>query len=109
MAQDAYKQMLVDCRAADVVYTDAVSGTNANFLWPSLERAGFSRDQLSVNFGKGRLHGIADEARAWRDIWSAGQGVSTIHDLPPVGELIERLAQQYRTACELPPSPALAG
>jgi nitronate monooxygenase len=107
MAQDAYKTMLVDCSASDVVYTDAISGTNANFLWPSLERAGFSREQLSVNFGKGKIHGIADEARAWRDVWSAGHGVATIHDVPPVAELVDRLAAEYRAACALPPSPAL--
>ncbi|THF63005.1 nitronate monooxygenase [Pseudothauera nasutitermitis] len=108
MAQDDYKRMLVDSGPGDVVYTDAISGTNANFLWPSLERAGFDREQLGVNFGKGKLHGIADEARAWRDVWSAGHGVATIHDVVPVAELVDRLAAEYRSACALPPSPALA-
>ncbi|THF65371.1 NAD(P)H-dependent flavin oxidoreductase [Pseudothauera rhizosphaerae] len=109
MAQDAYKSMLVDSGASDVVYTDAISGTNANFLWPSLQRAGFDREQLSVNFGKGKIHAIADEARAWRDVWSAGHGVATIHDVPPVAELVDRLAAEYRAACALPASPALGG
>lgn len=108
MAQEAYKAMLVECSASDVVYTDAISGTNANFLWPSLARAGFDREQLSVNFGKGKLHGVADEARAWRDVWSAGHGVATIHDVPPVAELVDRLVAEYRAACSLPPSAALA-
>ncbi len=107
MAQDAYKTMLVDSSASDVVYTDAISGTNANFLWPSLERAGFDREQLSVGFGKGKIHGIADEAKAWRDVWSAGHGVATIHDVPPVAELVDRLAAEYRAACALPPSAAV--
>lgn len=107
MAADEYKRMLVDCTAADVVYTDAISGTNANFLWPSLERAGFSREQLAVGFGKGRIHDFADEAKAWRDVWSAGQGVSGIHDLPDVSALAARLQAEYRAACALPPSAAL--
>ncbi len=99
MADDAYKQMLVASRAADIVYTDAISGTNANFMWPSLERAGFSREQLAMGFGKGRIHDMSDEARAWRDVWSAGHGVSTIHDVPPVATLVARLASEYRSAC----------
>ncbi|MCB1889715.1 MAG: nitronate monooxygenase [Rhodocyclaceae bacterium] len=104
-AQDAYKQMVVDCAASDIVYTDAISGTNANFLWPSLEKAGYTREQLTLSLGKGKLKSLADEARAWRDIWSAGHGVATIDDAPPVAELVERLAAEYRTACALPVSP----
>jgi len=106
-AQDAYKRMLVDCTAEDVVYTDAISGTNANFLWPSLTALGRPREELVQGVGKGRLQSLGDEAKAWRDVWSAGHGVSTIHDAPPVRELCERLVREYRAACALPPSPAL--
>lgn len=104
LAPTEYKAMLVSCGAEDVVYTDAISGTNANFLWPSLERAGYSREELSVGFGKGQLKPIADEAKAWRDVWSAGQGVATIHDVPGAGELVGRLEREYREACGLPGS-----
>jgi nitronate monooxygenase len=107
MAQDEYKEMLVDCQVGDIVYTDVISGTNANFMWPSLEKAGFAREALVQGAGKGRLHGIADEARAWRDVWSAGHGVATIHDVVPVAELVDRLAAEYRAACAQPPSAAL--
>ena len=108
MAPEAYKQMLVDCSVADIVYTDAVSGTDANFLWPSLERAGYDRAQLTRSLGKGKLKDLADEAKAWRDIWSAGHGVATIHDIPSAAELAARLAREYRAACAMPPSPACA-
>lgn len=108
-AQDAYKQMLVEARAGDVVYTDAISGTNANFLWPSLEKLGHKREELVQGVGKGKLKALSDEAKAWRDVWSAGHGVATIHDVPSVRELCERLAAEYRAACGMPPSPALAG
>lgn len=108
LADDAYKRMLVDSRAADIVYTDAISGTNANFMWGSLEKAGFEREALAAGTGKGKIHGIGDEARAWRDVWSAGHGVSTIHDVPPVAELVARLASEYRKACRLPSSGALS-
>jgi len=109
MADAAYKQMLVDCGAADIVYTDAISGTNANFLWPSLEKGGYSREQLSLNVGKGKLKAITDEAKAWRDFWSAGHGVATIHDAPPVAELVARLGEEYDTACAMPSSAAMRG
>jgi nitronate monooxygenase len=106
LADLAYKQMLVDSGAQDIVYTDAISGTNANFLWPSLEKAGFSREQLSLNVGKGKLKALTDEAKAWRDFWSAGHGVATIHDVPPVAELVARLGADYDAACALGPSAA---
>ncbi|MBS0545288.1 MAG: nitronate monooxygenase [Proteobacteria bacterium] len=108
MAPDAYKQMIVDCGAADIVYTDAISGANANFLWPSLQQAGYDRAALAASAGKGKLHDMAEEARAWRDVWSAGQGVATIHDIPAVAQLVDRLADEYRVACTLPPSAAVA-
>lgn len=101
LADDAYKQMLVDCDAADIVYTDAISGTNANFMWPSLEKAGFERAQLAAAVGKGKIHSVGDEARAWKDVWSAGHGVSAISDVPSVADLVERLATEYRTACAM--------
>ena len=101
MAQAAYKQMLVDCGAEDIVYTDAVSGTNANFLWPSLAAAGFTREQLTLSLGKGKIKDMSDEAKAWRDVWSAGHGVATIHDIPSVAELVARLGAEYDAACAL--------
>jgi nitronate monooxygenase len=76
-------------------------------MWPSLQQAGFERAQLAVGHGKGKIHGIADEARAWRDVWSAGHGVATIHDVPPVAELVDRLEREYLAACERPASAAL--
>ena len=106
MAQPAYKQMLVDCGARDIVYTDAISGTNANFLEPSLTQAGFSREQLTLSLGKGKIKGLQDEAKAWRDVWSAGHGVATIRDVPTVAALVDRLGAEYDAACALPPSAA---
>ncbi|MBX3684900.1 MAG: nitronate monooxygenase [Rhodocyclaceae bacterium] len=106
MAQPEYKQMVVDSGVRDIVYTDAISGTNANFMWPSLKKAGFDRDQLSVSVGKGKIHGIADEAKAWRDVWSAGHGVATIHDIPTTAELVARMGAEYDAACAAPPSAA---
>lgn len=101
-AQPEYKQMLVDARAQDIVYTDAISGANANFLWPSLEKAGYRREDLQPAAGKAKLKEIADEAKAWRDVWSAGHGVANIHDQPTVTALVARMTEEYRSACRMP-------
>ena len=58
--------------------------------------------------GKGQLKPLAEEARAWRELWSAGHGVATIHDVPTARALCDRLAAEYRAACAMPAIPALA-
>ncbi len=104
MATDDYKQMILDCTAKDIVYTPAITGTHANFLWPSLEQAGYSKETLGATDAK---EDFGSGAKAWRDTWSAGHGVATIHDIPAASELAARLAAEYRAACALPVSPAL--
>jgi nitronate monooxygenase len=84
MATDDYKQMLLDSTVKDIVYTPAVSGTHANFLWPSLEKAGYKKEMLGSSDAK---EDFGSGAKAWRDTWSAGHGVSTIHDVPATADL----------------------
>ena len=101
-ADAAYKQMLVDARAEDIVYTSLFSGINANFLRASVQNAGLDPDNLptghktSMNFGSGG----ESELKAWRDIWSAGQSVSGIHDIESVETLVARMMDEYRAAQE---------
>lgn len=102
-APDAYKEMLLTSRAADIVHTPAVSGVPASFMRQSLENAGFDLAALQgkgeVNFGS-KLKPLSDEAKAWKTVWSAGQGVGEINDVPTVDELIARLDAEYRKARE---------
>ncbi|ADZ70935.1 NAD(P)H-dependent flavin oxidoreductase [Polymorphum gilvum] len=91
---DDYKQMILDASAADILYTPAISGVNANFLRPSLERAGLDPDNLAH---AGALD-MASEAKVWKTIWSAGHGTGTIADVPAAGDLCRRLAAEYRAA-----------
>lgn len=97
-APEAYRQMIVEAGASDIVYTAAVSGVPANFLGPSLEAAGLTEEDLKrdtkIDFGKE----LDTEAKAWKTIWSAGQGVTSIGDVLPVSELISRLRQEFREA-----------
>ncbi|MCO7522097.1 MULTISPECIES: nitronate monooxygenase family protein [unclassified Pseudomonas] len=99
-AQDAYKQMILGAKAADVVLTPAVSGIPASFLRQSLEQAGYDQATLKGSHEAGKLKPIGDEAKAWKTIWSAGQGVGEINDLPSIAELVERLSGEYRAALE---------
>lgn len=105
MAQPAYKQMVVDSRAADILYTPNISGVAANFLRPSIVAAGLDPDALPS-------HGTLDmtaEARAWSRVWSAGQGVGGIHDIPGARDLCLRLGQEYRAAMALAAADPFAG
>ena len=96
-----YKQMILDARAADIVHTPAVSGVPASFMRQSLEKAGYDlarlQDKGDVNYGE-KLKPISDEAKAWKTVWSAGQGVGGIADVPSVAELVARLDAEYRAA-----------
>ncbi|WP_278958392.1 NAD(P)H-dependent flavin oxidoreductase [Aquipseudomonas alcaligenes] len=100
-AEADYKQMILDARAADIVHTPAVSGVPASFMRQSLEKAGYDlarlQDKGDVNYGE-KLKPISDEAKAWKTVWSAGQGVGGIADVPSVAELVARLDAEYRAA-----------
>ena len=98
-ASDDYKQMIVASAAGDIVYTDAVSGVPANFLGASLQTNGYDlADLASRGLGHGQLKPIGDEVKAWKTIWSAGQGVGGIRDIPAAGELVARIDEEYRAA-----------
>jgi len=99
-APEDFKDMVIEGNAADVVYTSAVSGVHANFLKQSLENNGFDMDALTGAGGKADLKGVGDEARTWKTVWSAGQGVGGIDDVPSTAELCERLKQEYFEAVE---------
>ncbi|MCH4872708.1 MULTISPECIES: NAD(P)H-dependent flavin oxidoreductase [Pseudomonas] len=100
-APDEYKQMVLTSRAVDIVHTAAVSGVPASFMRQSLENAGFDLATLQVKSESStgtRLKPLNDEAKAWKTVWSAGQGVGAINDVPTTQQLITRLDTEYREA-----------
>lgn len=96
-ADAAYKQMIETAQSIDIVYTSVVSGVPANFLRASVENAGYTPEQLK-EAAAGKLKSLESEAKAWKNIWSAGQGVSLINDVPDVHTLVQRLKLEYAQA-----------
>ncbi len=95
-----YKEMLVESAAADIVYTPYFTGVHGNYMRQSIEANGLDPAELVdtkgtlMDFGKRDK----DEAKAWKDIWSAGQGVGTIDDIVPARDLVLRMEREYTDA-----------
>lgn len=95
MADDDYRQMLVDSSADDIELTAEITGLSANFLRESIQRSGFKSEASEGAFDP--MKGT-DTLRAWRDIWSAGQGVGDIEQAEPVSGIVDRLVKGYSAA-----------
>lgn len=99
-APDAYKDAVVSSAGEDIVYSSLFTGIHGNYLKSSIENAGLDpsnlpeADKSSMNFGSGGNTG----AKAWRDIWGAGQGVGSIHDVLTVQEIVDSLTAEYDEA-----------
>ncbi len=99
-APEAYKTMIVESAADDIVYTNLFTGVHGNYLRPSIVRAGLDPDDLpqsdpsKMNFGSGGNQ----EAKAWRDIWGCGQGIGAVDGVPAAADLIGRLVREYDAA-----------
>lgn len=94
IAPDAYKRMIVASGSQEIVYTPVFTrGVNCHFMRRSIIDNGFDPDRLA------ELPGSAPELfearKPWRDLWSAGQGVGLIDDIPAVAELVERLRAEF--------------
>lgn len=106
-ASEAYKQAVLDGRAADIVYTDLFTGIPANYLRASIVASGLDPDNLPTAIDA-RNSVASSGTKAWKDIWGAGQGIGAIDAVLPVAERIDRLEAEYREACALPSwTPAL--
>ena len=96
-APDEYKQMIVDSKAADIVYSNLFTGVHGNYLKGSIRAQGMDPDNLpqsdptKMNFGAG-------DSKAWKQIWGCGQGIGVIDKVVPVAELVDRLAAEYTEA-----------
>ncbi len=100
-APEAYKQMIVESDAADIIYSNLFTGVHGNYLKPSVVRAGLDPDNLpqsdpsKMNFG-----GDSSKAKAWRDVWGSGQGIGAVKAVVGAADLVARLTREYEAALE---------
>jgi nitronate monooxygenase len=94
-----YKQMIIDSRAEDIVYTNLFTGVHGNYLKGSIVAAGMDPENLpesdksKMDFGGGSA-----KAKAWRDIWGAGQGVGQVSHAPSAGAIVDQFEREYVAA-----------
>lgn len=98
MAEADYKRMVVESSGNDIICSDALTGVKANWLRESLERAGYDPFNMP---GPGDIDIIksAGDAKRWRDVWAAGQGVGAIDEVLPISVIVDRLVSEYAAAC----------
>jgi nitronate monooxygenase len=106
-APEAYKAMLVEGGVDEVLYTRGVNGLPASWLKASLRSVGLDPDDLFVPEGRSTAH-LPEGRMPWRDIWSGGQGIGLIADIPSVEDLVARLRREYVAACATPDMSAVA-
>jgi nitronate monooxygenase len=94
---DAYRDAIMESSAADIVYTNLFTGVHGNYLRKSIVNAGLDPDALPES-DKSKMSFGSGSAKAWRDIWGAGQGVGLMDDVPTVAEMVERLKAEYAAA-----------
>lgn len=98
-AADAYKQAIVEGAASDIVYSNYFTGVHGNYLKPSIVAAGMDPDNLPLaDVSKMDFEQAVGGAKAWKDIWGSGQGISAIKAVEPVANLVDRLEVEYRAA-----------
>lgn len=95
-----YKEMIVQSQSADIVYSSLFTGIHGSYLKGSIINAGLDPDNLeeadksAMDFGSGG----GSKAKAWKDIWGAGQGVGSVRDIPKVRDLVLRMEGEYNDA-----------
>jgi nitronate monooxygenase len=98
-AAEAYKQGIVDGRAADIVYSSYFTGVHGNYLRASIAASGLDPDNLPQGDLKTMNFAGGDSAKkAWRDIWGSGQGIGAIDRVRPAADYVGELARGYEEA-----------
>lgn len=98
-APAAYKQMVVESSAKDILYSNLFTGVHGNYLIPSIKAAGLDPALLAgADPAKMEWSQVVNGSKAWRDIWGAGQGIGAVRDIVPAATLIARLRDEYQAA-----------
>jgi len=98
-AAEAYKQMIVDSGADDIVYSNLFTGIHGNYLKGSIAAQGMDPDNLpesdpnAMNFSD-----KSSKPKSWKEIWGAGQGVGAVEAIQPAADVVARLTSEYTAA-----------
>jgi nitronate monooxygenase len=101
LAAPAYKDMIVAAGAEDIVPSKGITGVTANWLRHSLIAAGYDPANMQED-KKPDFENAQDDAKAWKNVWSAGQGVGAVRAIEPLATIAARLKQEYDAAVRLP-------
>lgn len=96
-ASASYQQMIVDSSAKDIIYTPFFTGIPGNYLRPSITAAGLDPEKLHL-LDKNNPDVNNFDAKAWKDIWGAGQGIGSIKQITSASEIICQLKTEYQQA-----------
>jgi len=98
-ASEQYKQSITTSAAADIIYTNLFTGVHGNYIRESIVASGLDPENLpEADKSKMDFSSGASKAKAWKDVWGAGQGVGQIHDVPAAGEIVARMKAEYDAA-----------
>jgi nitronate monooxygenase len=100
LATDDYKRMVVESTLDDLLVSASITGTPATWLKPSLRRVGYDPENMPEkpqrNYDSSQQQQV--EAKRWKDVWSAGQGIGAIRAVEPMSAVVDRLASEYDAA-----------
>lgn len=99
-AEPAYKNMVVDSDADDIVYSDYFTGVSGNYLKPSIEAAGMDPNNLPKGdiATMNKLTDQKSDSKAWKDIWGCGQGIGAVDEIQSVADRVAQMKREYAAA-----------
>lgn len=99
-AVDEYKNMVVDCSADDIVYSNYFTGVSGNYLKPSISASGMDPENLPDGdiSAMNKLTDQSSDSKAWKDIWGCGQGIGAVEQIDSVADCVAKLGEQYHAA-----------
>ena len=96
-ADGAYKQMIVDSQAADIVYSNLFTGVHGNYLKGSIVAQGMDPNNLPQS-DPSKMSFDQGTTKAWKHIWGCGQGIGAVEEVVPTAALVDRLLREYEAA-----------
>lgn len=101
LAVNGYKDMVVSAGTEDIVPSKGITGVTANWLRESLVAAGYDPENMPQD-KKPNFENALDDAKAWKNVWSAGQGVGAVRAIEPMATIVRRLQTEYAEAAARP-------